>query len=62
MKEQLALRDALRADLELAESYAALKRKPACQHADDLGAHTAGKTAFARAVLEHQNTRPRAAP
>jgi GrpB-like predicted nucleotidyltransferase (UPF0157 family) len=49
--EQLAFRDALRADPELAQAYAALKRTLARRHADDREAYTAAKTAFVHAAL-----------
>lgn len=50
--EQLAFRDALRADPELVETYAALKRGLATRHAEDREAYTAAKSNFIRAVLE----------
>ena len=49
--EQLAFRDALRADRELVESYAALKRTLAAQHANDREAYSAAKSDFVHAVL-----------
>ena len=49
--EQLAFRDALRADPLLACRYAALKAGLAAEHADDREAYTAGKADFVRAVL-----------
>lgn len=50
--EQLAFRDGLRADRKLVESYAALKRTLAAQHAEDREAYTAAKTDFILAVLK----------
>ncbi|TQS39816.1 GrpB family protein [Cryptosporangium phraense] len=44
--EQLAFRDRLRADPQLARDYAALKRRLAVAHADDREAYTEGKAAF----------------
>ncbi len=61
-EEQLAFRDALRADPKLAESYAALKTRLASRLADDREAYTAGKAPFVRAVLEHQKARCRPDP
>lgn len=49
--EQLAFRDALRADADLRRRYAALKQALAAEHADDREAYTAGKTGFIRAAL-----------
>lgn len=49
--EQLAFRDALRADPGLAARYAALKRELAVQHASDREAYTAAKEGFVREVL-----------
>ena len=49
--EQLAFRDALRADADLRRRYAALKQALAAEHADDREAYTAGKTDFIRAAL-----------
>ena len=51
-QEQLDFRDALRADPDLLEAYAALKNELAAQHADDRKAYSAGKSEFIRAVLE----------
>lgn len=50
--EQLAFRDALRADPQLAGRYAELKRRLAEDHADDREAYTVGKGEFVRDVLE----------
>jgi GrpB-like predicted nucleotidyltransferase (UPF0157 family) len=49
--EQLAFRDALRADPELARRYGALKQALAARHAGDREAYTEGKGDFIRAVL-----------
>lgn len=49
--EQLAFRDALRADPRLAQAYAALKRRLARDHADDREAYGAGKEQFVHGVL-----------
>jgi GrpB-like predicted nucleotidyltransferase (UPF0157 family) len=50
-KEWLAFRDALRADPGLLAEYAALKRRLAQEHADDIEAYTAGKRDFVGRVL-----------
>lgn len=50
--EQLAFRDALRADPQLRSEYAALKRRLAAEHPDDREAYTDGKTPFVEQVLE----------
>ncbi|HEY9109570.1 MAG TPA: GrpB family protein [Roseateles sp.] len=50
-REQLAFRDALRADAALAARYAALKRELAERHAADKAAYTDAKGPFIRAVL-----------
>lgn len=55
--EQLAFRDALRADGRLVESYAAMKVALAAQHADDREAYSAAKSSFIQAVLERGTTR-----
>jgi GrpB-like predicted nucleotidyltransferase (UPF0157 family) len=49
--EQLAFRDALRRDDELAGRYADLKRRLAAEHADDREAYTEAKGEFVREVL-----------
>jgi GrpB-like predicted nucleotidyltransferase (UPF0157 family) len=49
--EQLAFRDALRADPELVREYAGLKRALAAEHGTDREAYTAGKECFVRRVL-----------
>jgi GrpB-like predicted nucleotidyltransferase (UPF0157 family) len=49
--EQLAFRDALRADPELVREYAGLKRALAAEHGTDREAYTAGKEGFVRRVL-----------
>lgn len=53
--EQLAFRDALRADPPLMQRYAELKRTLATEHATDREAYTAGKADFVRGVLEEQS-------
>ena len=50
--EQLAFRDALRADPRLAHRYAELKRALAAEHAADRDSYTAGKADFVRSVLQ----------
>lgn len=52
--EQLAFRDALRADPDFAEAYAAVKRDLAAQHTADRESYTAAKSDFIRAVLEQR--------
>jgi GrpB-like predicted nucleotidyltransferase (UPF0157 family) len=49
--EQIAFRDALRRDDELAGRYADLKRRLAAEHAEDREAYTAAKGEFVRDVL-----------
>jgi GrpB-like predicted nucleotidyltransferase (UPF0157 family) len=51
-REQMAFRDALRADPTLTADYAALKRVLAANYADDREAYTAAKSDFIRAVLD----------
>ena len=50
-REQLAFRDALRADPALVRAYAELKRSLAAQHGSDREAYMDGKAAFVRSVL-----------
>ena len=50
-RDQLAFRDALRAEPALVAEYAALKRALAAQLADDREAYSEAKTAFVRRVL-----------
>lgn len=52
--EQLAFRDALRADPVLMHRYAELKRTLATEHTTDREAYTAGKARFVRSVLDEQ--------
>ena len=52
--EQLAFRDALRADPALVHRYAELKRALATKHSTDREAYTAGKAHFVRTVLDKQ--------
>lgn len=49
--DQLAFRDALRADTNLAARYGQLKRTLAAEHSDDREAYTEGKADLVRAVL-----------
>lgn len=49
---QLAFRDALRADVDLRQRYAALKQTLAVRHADDREAYSNAKSAFVRAALD----------
>ncbi|MDQ6943759.1 MAG: GrpB family protein [Candidatus Eremiobacteraeota bacterium] len=51
LQAHLSLRDALRADLDLAEQYARLKRGLAARHRDDRDAYSEGKSAFVASVL-----------
>jgi GrpB-like predicted nucleotidyltransferase (UPF0157 family) len=50
-RDELAFRDRLRADPELAERYAALKRELATAHPTDREAYTDGKSAFVANAL-----------
>ena len=50
-RERLAFRDALRRDPALVAEYAALKRRLAEEHGEDVAAYTAGKRAFVARVL-----------
>jgi GrpB-like predicted nucleotidyltransferase (UPF0157 family) len=50
-REELAFRDALRADPETARAYEELKRRLADEHANDREAYTVAKTAFVESVL-----------
>ncbi|SDT06590.1 GrpB domain, predicted nucleotidyltransferase, UPF0157 family [Brevibacterium sandarakinum] len=52
--EQLAFRDALRADPALVHHYAELKRALAIEQATDREAYTEGKSDFIRRVLDDQ--------
>jgi GrpB-like predicted nucleotidyltransferase (UPF0157 family) len=49
---QVAFRDRLRADPDVARHYVALKRKLAARHRDDRLAYTDGKTQFIEATLQ----------
>ena len=51
LQAHLSLRDALRADPELAAEYAALKRGLAERHREDRDAYSEGKSAFIASVL-----------
>lgn len=52
LREQLALRDHLRAHPEDAARYEALKRELAEHHRGDRDAYTEAKTEFIRSILE----------
>lgn len=51
-RDELAFRDRLRANPEIASQYAALKRDLAGRHRDDREGYTEAKSAFVRATLE----------
>jgi GrpB-like predicted nucleotidyltransferase (UPF0157 family) len=51
-RDELAFRDLLRADRQVADEYATLKRELAGRHRDDREAYTEAKGAFIRAALE----------
>lgn len=51
LQAQVAFRDRLRADPQLAREYVELKRRLASQHRDDRVAYTEGKTAFIEETL-----------
>jgi len=55
-REQLAFRDALRADTALATRYGQLKRALAAEHPEDREAYTEGKADLVRAVLDEAPT------
>lgn len=57
--EQLAFREALRADPTLVRRYAELKRTLADEHAADREAYTAGKADFVRSVVTGTSDRRR---
>ncbi len=57
-EDHLAFRDALRANPELCERYARLKREQAAAH-DDIDAYTRAKTALVREALLSVGHRPR---
>lgn len=50
-RDELAFRDLLRSDPQIASRYAALKRELAARHRDDRETYTEGKSAFIRGVL-----------
>ncbi len=56
LTEQLAFRDALRADAGLRQRYAELKAALAAEHANDREAYTEAKTDFIRAALGRRPT------
>ena len=56
--EQIAFRDALRGDSQLAGRYAELKRRLAAEHGTDREAYTAAKGEFVPAALGRRPGRP----
>ena len=60
LQAHLTLRDALRADRELAAAYGQLKRDLAERYRDDRDAYAEGKSAFVAAVLRNAHDRRRA--
>jgi len=54
LRRHLAFRDALRADNDLRDRYAALKRSLANRHKDDRSAYTQAKTAFITSIFNNQ--------
>ncbi|MGY8626499.1 GrpB family protein [Chromobacterium violaceum] len=61
-RDKLAFRDALRADGQLAEQYADLKRQLAQNHSDGRAAYTDAKSAFIAAVLAAAAGKPHDKP
>lgn len=57
-RQQIAFRDALRANLTTASDYAALKHALAKRHNDDREAYSAAKEEFVNAVLDRGDARP----
>lgn len=53
-RDEMAFRDRLRADPEIANRYAALKRELAKLHPDDRDAYTEAKGVFVRAALKDE--------
>jgi GrpB-like predicted nucleotidyltransferase (UPF0157 family) len=53
-RDELAFRDRLRTDSQIASRYAALKRELAERHRDDRGAYTEAKSAFVLATLRSE--------
>lgn len=51
-------RDMLRADPQLVDAYASLKRGLAARHAGDRERYSAAKADFVQAVLERETRRP----
>lgn len=51
-RDELAFRDRLRADPQIASRYVALKRELADRHRDDRDAYTEAKSTFVRATLQ----------
>ena len=62
LQAHLLLRDALRADPDLAQEYAALKRSLAERHRDDRDSYAEGKTHFITSVLLNERERRRRNP
>jgi GrpB-like predicted nucleotidyltransferase (UPF0157 family) len=58
--DELAFRDLLRADPQLADRYAALKRELAERHGNDREAYTEAKSAFVRDALNGETPSQRA--
>ena len=52
LRNHVVLRDALRANPNLAREYGALKRELAARYPEDIESYVAGKTAFVTVVLE----------
>ena len=52
LRAQVAFRDRLRSDPDVAVEYVSLKRKLAERHGDDRVAYTDGKTEFIEATLQ----------
>lgn len=52
LRRHIAFRDELRANADLRDEYARLKRSLATQHSGDRDAYTKGKSAFIRAAIE----------
>jgi GrpB-like predicted nucleotidyltransferase (UPF0157 family) len=60
LQAHLTLRDALRADPQLAAAYGELKRELAERYRDDRDSYAEGKSAFVAAVLRNAHERRRA--
>nr|WP_234004456.1 GrpB family protein [Chromobacterium vaccinii] len=61
-RDKLAFRDALRANPQLAERYADLKRQLAQNHGDDRAAYTNAKSGFIAFVLAMAAGKPHGKP